>query len=116
MVPIEHGREPGPAHQAARAAERITRILIPFVTAALAAQTHQRQTNETGLPTPPSDPDPIRARTITDLHARFGVISWWGTHTKEWWALLPAGTQWRLLNAPTPDALTEVILHVRSAR
>ncbi|SFQ34465.1 hypothetical protein SAMN04489713_1285 [Actinomadura madurae] len=110
------GENLAPHTKPARAAERITRILLPFVTAALAARTHQRQTSETGLPTPPSAPDPIRARTIAELHARFGVISWWGTHTKEWWALLPSGTQWRLLNAPTPAALTEAILHARATR
>jgi hypothetical protein len=105
------GEDLAPHTKPIRAAERITRILIPFVTAALAARTHQQGTSGTALPTPPPDPDPSRARTIAELHARFGVISWWGTHTKEWWALIPGGTQWRLVNAPTPDTLTQAILN-----
>ncbi|WP_433472144.1 hypothetical protein ACQPZP_25005 [Spirillospora sp. CA-142024] len=104
------GEDLAPHTKPIRAAQRITRILTPFVTAALAARTHQRETSATALPTPPPDSDPSRARTIAELHARFGVICWWGTHTKEWWALIPGGTRWRLVNAPDPDALARIIL------
>jgi hypothetical protein len=108
------GEDLAPHTKPVRAAERITRILIPFVTAALAARTHHRGPDGTMLPTPPPDPDPSRARVIAELHARFGVISWWGTHTREWWALIPGGTQWKLVNGPDPAALTRAILNVRA--
>ncbi|WP_141585869.1 hypothetical protein [Actinomadura sp. WMMA1423] len=66
------------------------------------------------LPAPPPDPDPSRTRTIADLHARFGVICWWGAHTKEWWALVPGAARWRLVSATASEELAETIIAVHA--
>ncbi|MFA1541966.1 hypothetical protein [Actinomadura monticuli] len=107
------GEDLAPHTRPALAAERITRILIPYVTAALAARTHERRPAETARPTPLPHPDQPHAATIADLQERSGVICWWGVHTEEWWALVPGGTRWRIVNAPDPEALLRVIARAR---
>ncbi|MEU8123915.1 hypothetical protein AB0C21_34845 [Spirillospora sp. NPDC049024] len=103
------GEELGPHTDPAGAAGQVTRILTPFVTAALARRARRPVRSGVALPAPPPDPDPSRTRTIADLHARFGVVCWWGAHTKEWWALIPGAARWRLVNAPASEALAETI-------
>ncbi|MEU8802884.1 hypothetical protein [Spirillospora sp. NPDC048819] len=52
--------------------------------------------------------------TIAELQERFnGVVCWWGISTKEWWALIPGGTQWKIVNAPDPDDLIQAVLKAR---
>ncbi|WP_433461721.1 hypothetical protein [Spirillospora sp. CA-128828] len=108
------GEDLAPHNKPSRAAERITRILTPYVTAALAARTHQREATDERRPIPRPHPDQPRATTVAELQQRSGVICWWGTHTEEWWALIPGGTQWKLVNAPDPDALTRAIQNARA--
>ncbi|WP_067793597.1 hypothetical protein [Actinomadura formosensis] len=99
------GEDLAPHTEPVRAAERITRILTPYVTAALAAQTHQRGT--TGAPrlTPPPDSARPFATEITESQERSGVLCWWGACTGQWWALIPGGTQQEIINASDPEAL-----------
>ncbi|TDD86688.1 hypothetical protein E1293_09250 [Actinomadura darangshiensis] len=111
------GEDLAPHTKPIRAAERITRILIPYVTAALAARTRLREASKSPRPTPLADPDPSHAHTIAELRERFeGVVCWWGAYTKEWWAILSGGTQWEIVNAPDPDALIQLILETRAHR
>jgi hypothetical protein len=110
------GEDLAPHTKPALAAERITRILIPYVTAALAAQTHRRQTAGESLPTPRPHPAQPHAKTVADLQERSGVICWWGTYTKEWWALVSGGTQWKIVNAPDPEALLQAVFKSRVRR
>jgi hypothetical protein len=110
------GEDLAPHTRPALAAERITRILIPYVTAALAAQTHRRETDRRQRPVPRPHPDQPHATTIADLQERSGVICWWGAYTREWWALIPGGTQWKIVNAPGPEALIEAVFRARGRR
>lgn len=108
------GENLAPYDRPGLAATRITRILIPFVTAVLAARTHQESAIDLTCPDIPSAPDPAHAVTIARLQERFaGVICWWGVSTKEWWALIPGGTQWKIVNAPDPDDLIQAVLKAR---
>jgi hypothetical protein len=106
------GEDLAPYDRPTRAAERISRILTPFVTAALAARTRQ-------MPRPehqdrPPDPDPSQSATIAEVRRRFtGVVCWWGTYTGEWWALVPGGTRWQIVNARDPDKLIQAVLNAR---
>ncbi|NKZ05245.1 hypothetical protein [Actinomadura latina] len=86
------------------------------MTAALAAQTHRRDTADHPRPAPRPHPDQPRATTIADLQARSSVICWYGARTAEWWALIPGGTQRRIVNAPDPEALIETIFKARARR
>lgn len=110
------GEDLAPHTKPILAAERITRILIPFVTAALAAQSHQRETADGLRPAPRPHPGQPHATTVADLQERSGVICWYGTHTEEWWALIPGGTQWRIVNAPDPEALIQAVYTSRVRR
>ncbi|MDL4816274.1 hypothetical protein [Actinomadura opuntiae] len=100
-----------------QAAEKIARILVPYVTAIQAARTQQRrlaQAPRSGLH-PPMRPE--HAAIITDLQRRFpDVVCWWGAHTGEWWALLPGGTRWRLASASDPAGLVQIIAEARPRR
>jgi hypothetical protein len=110
------GEDLAPHTKPVHAAQRITRILIPYVTAALAAQTHPRTPTDEPRPIPRPHPNQPHAPTIADLQNRSGVICWYGTATQEWWALIPGGTQWRIINAPDPEALIETIFRARARR
>lgn len=111
------GENLAPYDRPGLAAAKITRILTPFVTAVLAARTHQTTAIELTCPDIPSAPDPAHAVTIAKLQERFaGVVCWWGISTKEWWALIPGGTRWQIVNAPTPDDLVQVILKAHPNR
>lgn len=108
------GEDLAPHTNPAGAAERITRILTPYVAAALAARARRPVRDGTALPIPPPDPGAPHTDTIAYLRARFGVLCWWGTHTKEWWALIPCAAQWRLVNAPASETLAQAILDVHA--
>lgn len=106
------GEDLAPSDCPAHAAERITRILSPFVTAALAPRT--RQKSAPGPPACPPEPDPSLSATIAEVRRRFtGVVCWWGAYTGEWWALVPGGTRWRIVNARDPDKLIQAVLSAR---
>ncbi|MEU9843109.1 hypothetical protein AB0C69_28245 [Actinomadura sp. NPDC048032] len=52
--------------------------------------------------------------TIAELEKRFaGLVCWWGHYTYEWWAIVPGGTQWTIVNAEEPDSLLHEILRAR---
>ena len=46
--------------------------------------------------TVPIDTRPIVRAEIQDLAGRFGVVAWFGFHTRRWWALVEG----RLVEAP----------------
>ncbi|TDD40538.1 hypothetical protein E1287_00775 [Actinomadura sp. KC06] len=101
------------------AAARVVRILIPYVTTILAAQSHRRPGAEAGRPhpTPPARPDPSHGAAIAELQGRFdGVVCWWGAYTYEWWAIVPGGTEWQIVNAEDPSGLARAIIQARSRR
>ncbi|MFC4055071.1 hypothetical protein ACFOY4_35740 [Actinomadura syzygii] len=109
------GENLAPHTKPAQAAKQVTRILIPYVTAVRAARSHQTQTPRPPSPTPPAVPDPSHQTTIAGLHERFaGVVCWWGTYTYEWWAIVPGGTQWKIVNAEDPETLLHKILKARN--
>ncbi|MFI0479735.1 hypothetical protein [Actinomadura sp. 9N215] len=111
------GEDLAPHTKPIQAAKQVTRILIPYVTAARAARSHQTQTTRPPRATPPAVPDPSHETTIAGLQERFaGVVFWWGTYTYEWWAIVPGGTQWTIVNAEDPDALVQQILKARNYR
>lgn len=106
------GEDLAPHTKPILAAKRVTRILLPYVTAALAARTHQAAPRPRVL----AEPGPSHAVTIAELQERFeGVVCWWGAATREWWAIIPGGTRWRIVNAPDPDGLLQIILKDRSS-
>lgn len=107
------GEDLAPRTKPVHAAKRITRILTPYVTAALAAQTHQRGTTGTPRLAPPSDPPQPFATEIAGLRERPGVLCWRGAYTEKWWALIPSGTQWEIINAPAPEAPIQAISKAR---
>lgn len=93
------------------AAARVIRILIPYVTTVLAARSHKQ------APVPAAGPDPSHGAAIAELQARFdGVVCWWGAYTHEWWAVVPGGTQWQIVNAQDPAALARAIINARNRR
>ncbi|WP_344892254.1 hypothetical protein [Actinomadura meridiana] len=129
-VTLVHGTTPGlwwyrsstgedlaPHTQPVQAAKRVTRILIPYVTAVRAARSHQTQATGERCSPPPARPDPSHAPTIAELQRRFaGVVCWWGAYTYEWWAIVPGGTQWKIVNAEDPDTLIQRVLNTRKRR
>ncbi|GAA1872901.1 hypothetical protein [Actinomadura bangladeshensis] len=110
------GEDLAPHTRPGLAAERITRILLPYVTAVLAAQTHRWQTSDVPISVPRPYTGQPHAKTIAGLQERTGVICWWGTHTGEWWALVPGGTQWKIVSAPDPEALVQAVFKSRVRR
>ncbi|WP_344265013.1 hypothetical protein [Actinomadura napierensis] len=107
------GEDLAPHTKPSQAAEKIARILVPYVTAIQAARTHH-QHPRSGL-RPPMRLD--HAAIITELQQRFpDVVCWWGAYTGEWWALLPGGTRWRLVSASDPGDLVQIIAEARSRR
>ncbi|WP_157610018.1 hypothetical protein [Spirillospora albida] len=104
------GEHLAPYDRPVRAAERITRILTPFVTTAIAARS--RQGRAPGRY--PPEPAPSLSVTIAEVRHRLpGVVCWWGASTGEWWALVPDGTRWRIINARDPDHLIQAVLGTR---
>ncbi|TDC71691.1 hypothetical protein E1200_01230 [Actinomadura sp. GC306] len=96
---------------------KITRILVPYITAVLAARTHGQAAVNAPCVDVPSTSDPAQAATIAKLQERFaGVICWWDSSTREWWALVPGGTRWQIVNAPTSDDLVEAVLKAHPRR
>ncbi|RFU36831.1 hypothetical protein DZF91_36080 [Actinomadura logoneensis] len=78
---------------AALAAARLTSTLLPWVRAAL------------GHPPSPSQP-----LTIFELRRRLpDVPCWWGHRTREWWAMVGEGDDFRLVHAATVDDLARAI-------
>ncbi|WP_396446009.1 hypothetical protein [Actinomadura sp.] len=110
------GEDLAPHTKPMRAAERITRILVPYVTAALAAQSHQRETAGEPRPAPRPHPDQPYAATVADLQDRSGVICWWGTHTEKWWATHPRRDAVEDRQRPDPETLIQTIFKARFRR
>ena len=105
------GEDLAPHTDPTHAARQITRILIPYVTAIRAARSHRTRRTGASYPTPPAVPDPAHVTTIAELENRFaGVVCWWGRYTYEWWAIVPGGTRWTIVNAEEPDSLLHEIL------
>ncbi|WP_242911413.1 hypothetical protein [Actinomadura terrae] len=104
------GEDLAPHDAPARAAAKITRILTPYITAALAPRTEQPQAHDT----PPPDHEPT---TISELQERYaGVICWWGISTSEWWALIPRGPQWKIVSAPDTNSLIQAVIKACAGR
>lgn len=75
----------------------------------------QTQTTRPPSSTPPAVSDPSHETTIAGLHERFaGVVCWWGAYTYEWWAIVPGGARWKIVNAEDPDTLGHQILKARN--
>lgn len=55
------------------------------------------------------DPAPIRGALIAELRDRYGVVAWFGFHTRRWWAL----AEDRLVEAETPDRLVGAVMAAR---
>ncbi|WP_157431047.1 hypothetical protein [Actinomadura macra] len=55
--------------------------------------------------------------TVSELQEQYpGVVCWWGLATCEWWALIPDGMQWKIVNASTPDGLIHAVVRTCSGR
>jgi hypothetical protein len=67
---------------------------------------------------PGDDPEPgAVAATVAALQRQFpGVVVWYGRTTARWWALLPPAEQGHLLEAATPELLTQAIAAARAWR
>lgn len=57
------------------------------------------------------DVGPIHRAEIRELEQRFGVVAWFGFHTRRWWALVGD----RLVEAATPAGLADAVMAVRGA-
>lgn len=91
-----------PHTRPARAAEHITRILLPYVTAVRAARSHQTRASGLPSPAPPAEPDPSHAPAAAELQQRFAsVICRRGPLTCEWWAIVPGEPRWKIVSAQT---------------
>lgn len=85
---------------AALAAAKVTSTLLPWVNAALGH--------------PPSPEQPL---TIFELRRRLpDVPCWWGNRTREWWAMVGKGDDFRLVHAATVDELAQAIADARRRR
>ncbi|MEV4253791.1 hypothetical protein AB0J52_11555 [Spirillospora sp. NPDC049652] len=85
---------------AALAAAKLTSTLLPWVRAAL------------GQPPSPSQP-----LTIFELRRRLpDVPCWWGHRTREWWAMVGKGDDFRLVHAATVDELARAIAAAQQRR
>jgi hypothetical protein len=52
---------------------------------------------------------------VAMLRRRFpGLVFWYGSRTRAWWALLPPPAGWRLIEAADPDELTRAVLNAQS--
>jgi hypothetical protein len=61
--------------------------------------------------TVPIDTGPIVCAEIRDLERRFGVVAWFGFHTRRWWAVVEG----RLVEAATPASLADAVMAVLGA-
>lgn len=61
--------------------------------------------------TVPIDTGPIVRAEIRELECRYGVVAWFGFHTRRWWALVEG----RLVEAATPARLANAVVAVRGA-
>lgn len=59
--------------------------------------------------TVPISTGPILRAEIRDLECRFGVVAWFGFHTRRWWAL----AEGRLVEAATPAGLADAVIAIR---
>lgn len=59
--------------------------------------------------TVPIDTGPLVRAEIRELERRFGVVAWFGFHTRRWWALVDG----RLIEAATPAGLADAVMAVR---
>ena len=57
------------------------------------------------------DVRPIQEDTAQALAQRYGVIAWFGHHTREWWALVDGRV---LIGARRPEHLGQAILAART--
>ena len=57
------------------------------------------------------DVRPIQEDTARALAQRYGVIAWFGHHTREWWALVDSRL---LVGSRCPEQLGRAILAARS--
>ncbi|GAA1792741.1 hypothetical protein GCM10009735_25800 [Actinomadura chokoriensis] len=57
------------------------------------------------------DVGPIHRAEVRELEQRFGVVAWFGFHTRRWWALVGD----RLVEAATPAGLADAVMAVRGA-
>ncbi len=58
--------------------------------------------------TVPIDTGPIVRAEIRELECRYGVVAWFGFHTRRWWALVEG----RLVEAATPAGLANAVVAV----
>lgn len=58
--------------------------------------------------TVPIDTGPLIRAEIGELERRFGVVAWFGFHTRRWWALVDG----RLVEAATPAGLADAVMAV----
>jgi hypothetical protein len=61
--------------------------------------------------TVPIDTGPILCAEIRELERRFGVVAWFGFHTRRWWALVDG----RLVEAATPAGLADTVMALLGA-
>ncbi len=61
--------------------------------------------------TVPIDTGPIVRAEIRELECRYGVVAWFGFHTRRWWALVEG----RLVEAATPAGLANAVVAVLGA-
>ena len=61
--------------------------------------------------TVPIDTGPIVHAEIRDLACRFGVVAWFGFHTRSWWAVVEG----HLLEAATPAGLADAVMALLGA-
>ncbi|GLZ04444.1 hypothetical protein Acsp03_19100 [Actinomadura sp. NBRC 104412] len=60
-------------------------------------------------------PAEARAATVRSLQSQFpGVRVWYGEATGSWWAMVPLRSGPRLVEAPTPQEIRDIILHLRN--
>ncbi|MDL4777590.1 hypothetical protein [Actinomadura xylanilytica] len=66
-------------------------------------------------PTRFADPTPPPGRGVTPevFRRRFpGIVVWFGLYTRQWWAVVRVGQQWRLVEGPGLDELTGAIMRI----
>lgn len=59
----------------------------------------------------PIDTGPLIRAEIGELERRFGVVAWFGFHTRRWWALVDG----RLAEAATPAGLADTVMALLGA-
>lgn len=103
-----------PHTQPGLAADKVTRILIPYVTAALAARTRKAPESKPPNPGAPTNASPSAARDATSTQeGQPDSPLWWSAHTRQWWGVVPGGTLWQLVSAPNQNDLAQAIAKAR---